>query len=65
MTHLPEKAIKEFKEIYKSEYGVKLNDIEAAKKAGLVMNLFKTLVKPLKNGSSNIVRSVELTKTKD
>jgi len=42
---LPTVAIKEFKEIYFKEFGIKLSEEETIKKANDFMDLFKVLVK--------------------
>lgn len=38
-----QQAVKEYKEIYKQEYGVELSDIEASKQAKSLLQLFDTL----------------------
>lgn len=38
-----EQAVKEFKEIYREEFGIELNDEEAAKKAQGLLQLFDCL----------------------
>ena len=43
---LPQKAIDEFKEIYKKEFGKELSDKEAKLKANELMELFRVLLKP-------------------
>ncbi|MFH1909785.1 MAG: hypothetical protein ABIJ72_01145 [bacterium] len=40
---LPPKAIEEFKEIYKKEYGKELSDVEASESANNLVGLFKLL----------------------
>ena len=60
---LPKQAIDEFKQIYLEEEGIVLSDEEATEKATALLGVFKILIKPYKkNESSNIVRSVGLTK---
>ena len=44
---LPPKAIEEFKEIYKQEFGEDLSDKEALEKATRVINLFQVIYKPI------------------
>ncbi|MDD5721581.1 MAG: hypothetical protein PHT16_04055 [Candidatus Pacebacteria bacterium] len=43
---LPEKAIKEFKELYKKRYGVELSDQEASYRANNLFNLYKVTYMP-------------------
>ena len=40
---LPQKAIEEFKKIYKKSYGVELSDEEATDKANRLVNLYKAV----------------------
>ena len=42
---LPEKAIDQFKEIYLKEFGIELSQVEAARKAIDLFNLFKILLR--------------------
>jgi len=43
---LPEKAIQEFKELYKKRYGVELSDQEASYRANNLFNLYKVTYMP-------------------
>jgi len=43
---LPEKAIQEFKELYKKRYGVELSDQEASDRANRLFNLYKVTYMP-------------------
>lgn len=43
---LPEKAIKEFKELYKKRCGKKLSDQEASYRANNLFNLYKVTYMP-------------------
>lgn len=45
---LPKEAVDEFKKIYEKEFGKKLSDKAAVKKANDFMRLYKILVKPKK-----------------
>ena len=40
---LPQKAIEEFRRIYKKSYGVELSNEEAADKANRLVNLYKAV----------------------
>lgn len=40
---LNKKAIEEYKQIYKAEFGIYLNDIDALEKSSRLLNLFQTL----------------------
>ena len=42
---LPKQAIKEFREIYKREFGVRLSNDEATEKVISLLGLFKVLLK--------------------
>lgn len=41
---LPEKAIKEFKEVWKKEHGVELSDAEARESSENLLGFFKLLM---------------------
>lgn len=43
---ITEKALKEFKEIYKKEFNVALSDQDALEKATRLLNLIKAVYKP-------------------
>jgi hypothetical protein len=43
---LPEKAIQEFKELYKKRYGVELSDEEASGRANRLFKLYKVTYMP-------------------
>ncbi|MFA5358636.1 MAG: hypothetical protein WC310_02315 [Patescibacteria group bacterium] len=45
---LTETAIKEFQQIYKDSCGIEISSAEAAKQATNLLNLFKTIYKPIK-----------------
>lgn len=45
---LPDEAIDEFKEIYKKEFGEKLSDEEARRKAENLIKLFDAVYRPIK-----------------
>jgi hypothetical protein len=47
------KAMQEFKEIYKEEFGEDLSDADADETALRVLRLFSILLKPLGEGSTN------------
>ncbi|MFA5232523.1 MAG: hypothetical protein WC410_02560 [Candidatus Paceibacterota bacterium] len=44
---ISEKALKEYKAIYKKEYGVDLSDEEALEQATKLLNLMKIIYKPI------------------
>lgn len=44
---LSEKAIKEYKEVYKEQFGVELSGEEAREQAERLMRLFKAIAKPI------------------
>jgi len=46
-TVLSKKAIKEYKEVYKKQFGEELSDEEARKQAERLMRLFKVVAKPI------------------
>lgn len=43
---LPQEAIKEFKGLYKKQYGVELSDQEASRRANNLFNLYKVTYMP-------------------
>ena len=45
--HLSAKAIEEFKEIYKEEFGEELSDTQAQETALRVLRIFRLLLRPL------------------
>lgn len=46
--HLSDQAISEFKSIYKTKYGIELDEKEARRKAIKVLNVMKIVYGPLK-----------------
>ena len=40
---LPKKAIEEFKELYRKQFGIEINDVEASKKANQIIGLYKAV----------------------
>lgn len=56
---LPEKAIQEFKELYKKQYRVELSDQEASYRANNLFNLYKVTYMP-----ESIIEPVPLNKNK-
>ena len=54
---LSKTAIKEFKEIYFAEFGKGISDMEANDKAIRLLNLFKTIYRPIEiNNYQNVVK---------
>ena len=47
--NLSDKAVKEFKQIFKAERGIELSDGEAKFKAEKLLNLMKLITSPIKN----------------
>ena len=47
MVKLSKEAIKEFKEIYKKEFGEEISDREAYDKASNLLRLFEAVYKPI------------------
>lgn len=41
-------GLKQFKELYKAEFGVELNDAEVAEKANKLLNLYRAVYMPKK-----------------
>lgn len=56
---LPQKAVEELKNIYRKKYGKELNDSEAFEMGNRLLNLFRTVLKPLPENES-----AEFNKTK-
>lgn len=46
---LSKKALEEFKDIYKAEYGIELSDAEAMDKGYRLLRLFRAIYKPVIN----------------
>jgi hypothetical protein len=49
---LSEQAIEEFRAIYRNQYGIELPLSEATKQANNLIRLYKTILSPLKNDTS-------------
>jgi hypothetical protein len=49
---LSEQAITEFRAIYRNQYGKELSFAEATKQANNLIRLYKTVLSPLKNDTS-------------
>lgn len=49
---LSEQAIAEFRVIYRNQYGKELSFAEATKQANNLIRLYKTVLSPLKNDTS-------------
>lgn len=47
---ISEKALKEFKEIYKKEFNIDLSDQDALEKATKLLNLMKAVYGPMSKG---------------
>jgi hypothetical protein len=49
---LSEQAIEEFRTIYRNQYGMELSFADATKQASNLIRLYKTVLSPLKNDTS-------------
>ena len=56
---LPEESIKEFKNIYKKEYGILLQDKEAREQAESFLDFMKIVTKPV---DKRVLRSFKIKK---
>jgi len=51
---LPNDAVKEFKDLYRQQFGVALSDAEAARRANNVMRLYRAVLLPTRRPAQDV-----------